>query len=65
MQICINCSNHTKFILNASSYFDTTFEFFTGCTKLEEMALLYSKKLPPVGLNLMQEITTGLGGLGV
>ena len=23
------------------------------------------KKLPPVGLNLMQEITTCLGGLGV
>ena len=45
-----------------------TIEFFTVCTKLAEMALLYSKelttakkKLPPVGLGLMQEIITGLG----
>ena len=42
-------------------------EFFTVCRKLPEMALLYSKdltrakKLPPVGLDLMQEIITGLG----
>ena len=43
-------------------------EFFIVCTKLAEMALLYSKelttakkKLPPVGLELMQEIITGLG----
>ena len=42
-------------------------EFFTVCTTLAEMAILYSKelttakKLPPVGLNLMQEIITGLG----
>ena len=41
------------------------FEFFTVCTKLAEMALLDSKeltaakkKLPPVGLDLMQEIIT-------
>ena len=45
-----------------------TIEFFTVCTKLAEMALLSSKelttakkKLPPVGLNLMQEIITGSG----
>ena len=44
------------------------FEFFTVCTKLAEMAILYSKnlttakkKLPPVGLNLVQEIIAGLG----
>ena len=43
-------------------------QFFTVCTKLPEMALLYSKelttaeqKLPPAGLDLMQEISTGLG----
>ena len=41
-------------------------EFFTVCTKLTEMALLCSKdlttakKLPPVGLDLMQEIITSL-----
>ena len=45
-----------------------TFQFFTVCTKLAEMAILYSKdlttakkKLPPVGLNLMLQIITGLG----
>ena len=44
------------------------FEFFTVCTKLAEMAILYSKdlttakkKLPPVGLDLMLQIITGLG----
>ena len=44
------------------------FEFFTVCTKLAEMAILYSKdlttatkKLPPVGLELMLQIITGLG----
>ena len=37
------------------------------CTKLAEMAILYSKdlttakKLPPVGLDLMLQIITGLG----
>ena len=44
-------------------------EFFTVCTKLAEMAILYSKdltiakkkKLPPVGLDLMLQIITGLG----
>ena len=42
-------------------------EFFTVCTKLAEMAILYSKdlttakKLPPLGLDLVQEIITGLG----
>ena len=43
-------------------------EFFTVCTKLAEMAILYSKDLttakkmlPPVGLNLVQEIVAGLG----
>ena len=43
-------------------------EFFTVCTKLAEMAILYSKdlttakkKLPPVGLDLVQEIIAGLG----
>ena len=42
--------------------------FFTVCTKLAEMAILYSKdfttakkKLPPVGLDLMLQIITGLG----
>ena len=47
------------------------FEFFTVCTKLAEMAILYSrdlttakKKLSPVGLDLMPEIITGLGVLG-
>ena len=46
----------------------STFEFFTVCTKLAEMAILYSKdlttakkKLPPVGLDLMLQIITGLG----
>ena len=46
----------------------TAVEFFTVCTKLAEMAILYSKdlttakkKLPPVGLDLVQEIITGLG----
>ena len=45
-----------------------TFEFFTVCRKLAEMASLYSKeltaakkKLPPVGFDLMQEIITSLG----
>ena len=45
-----------------------TFEFFTVCTKLAEMAILYSKdlttankKLSPVGLDLMLQIITGLG----
>ena len=45
-----------------------TFEFFTVCTKLAEMAILYSKdlttakkKLPPVGLDLMLQIIAGLG----
>ena len=44
----------------------TAFEFFTDYTKLAEMPLLASKdlttakKLPPVGLDLMQEIITGL-----
>ena len=44
------------------------FEFFTVCTKLAERAILYSKdlttakkKLPPVGLDLMLQIITGLG----
>ena len=43
-------------------------EFFTVCTKLAEMAILYSKdlttakkKLPPVELDLMLQIITGLG----
>ena len=38
-------------------------EFFTVYTKLAEMAILYSKdkKLPPVGLELIPEIITGLG----
>ena len=46
----------------------TAIEFFTVCTKLAEMAILYSKgltkakkKLPPVGLDLMLQIITGLG----
>ena len=50
------------------SHRDRTFEFFTVCTKLAEMAILYSKdlttakkKLPPVGLDLMLQIITGLG----
>ena len=44
-----------------------TFEIFTVCTKLAEMAILASKdlttakKLPPVGLDLVQEIIAGLG----
>ena len=43
-------------------------EFFTVCTKLAETAILYSKDLttakkmlPPVGLDLVQEIIAGLG----
>ena len=43
-------------------------EFFTVCTKLTEMAILYSKdlttakkSLPPVELDLMLQIITGLG----
>ena len=46
---------------------ESTVEFFTVCTKLAEMAILYSKdlttakKLPPVGLDLMLQIITGLG----
>ena len=46
----------------------SAYEFFTVCTKLAEMAILYSKdlttakkKLPPVGLDLMLQIITGLG----
>ena len=46
----------------------STIEFVTVCTKLAEMTLLYSKdlttgkkKLPTVGLDLMQEIIAGLG----
>ena len=44
-----------------------TMEFITVFTKLAEMALLASKdltaakKLPPVLLDLVQEIITGLG----
>ena len=44
-----------------------TVEFFTVCTKLAEMEILYSKDLTtakksyPVGLNLVQEIIAGLG----
>ena len=45
-----------------------SFEIFTVCTNLAEMALLHrtelttaKKKLPPVGLDLMQEIVTGSG----
>ena len=41
---------------------------FHSCTKLAEMAILYSKdlttakkKLPPVGVDLVQEIIAGLG----
>ena len=38
-------------------------EFYTVYTKLAEMAILYSKdkKLPPVGLELIPEIISGLG----
>ena len=45
---------------------ESKFKFFTVCTKLAEMALLYSKdlttakQLPPGVLDLMQEIITGL-----
>ena len=56
------------FVLFETIQYSTTIEFFTVCTKLAEMALLYSKesttakkKLPPVGLDLMQEIITSLG----
>ena len=49
-------------------YLNAPFEFFTVCTKLAEMAILYSKdlttakkKLPAVGLDLMLQIITGLG----
>ena len=42
-------------------------EFFTANTKLAEMSVILAskdltttKKLPPVGLDLMQEIITGL-----
>ena len=42
-------------------------EFFRVCTKLAEIAILYSKdlttakkKLPPVGFDLMREIIAGL-----
>ena len=50
------------------TYVCVVLEFFTVCTKLAKMAILYSKdlttakkKLPPVGLNLMLQIITGLG----
>ena len=57
-----------KSSLTISDMLTCTFEFFTVCTKLAEMAILYSKdlttakkkKLPPVGLDLVQEIITGL-----
>ena len=46
----------------------SNYRVFTVCTKLAEMAILYSKdlttakkKLPPVGLDLVQEIIAGLG----
>ena len=56
------------FAMYCSHYTGTgTGEFFTVCTKLAEMAILYSKnlttakkKLAPVGLNLVQEIIAGL-----
>ena len=48
--------------------FNQSCEFFTVCTKLAEMAVLYSKdlttarkRLPPVGLDLMLQIITGFG----
>ena len=52
------------FAMYCSHYTGTgTGEFFTVCTKLAEMAILYSKnlttaknKLAPVGLDLVQEI---------
>ena len=47
---------------------ESSFEFFIVCTKLAEMTILYSKDLttakktlPPVGLDLVQEIIAGLG----
>ena len=47
---------------------DPPIEFFTVCTKLAEMAIFLfkgfnnsKKKLPPVGLDLMLQIITGLG----
>ena len=49
-------------------YGANSIEFFTVCTKLAEMAVLYlkdlttaKKELPPVGLDLMLQIITGLG----
>ena len=59
----LNC--YTPGILNTVVF---AIEFFTVCTKLAEMAILYSKdlttakkELPPVGLDLVQEINAGLG----
>ena len=56
-------SNYLNLVL-----FWITYEFFTVCTKLAEIAILYSKdlttakkQLPPVGLNLVKEIITGSG----
>ena len=53
--------------LMVGSWIIDSFEFFTVNTKLAEMAVLASKnlttankKLPPVGLDLMQEIITCL-----
>ena len=55
-------------IITSNNLKAISFDFFTVCTKLAEMAILYSrdlttakKKLPPVGLDLMPQIITGLG----
>ena len=62
--------NGTRIMFNilTVSECNMSIEFFTVCTKLAEMAILYSKdlttakkKLPPMGLDLVQEIIAGLG----
>ena len=57
---------HANFL--CSLFYLQSIEFFTVCTKLAEIAILYSndlatakKKLPPVVLDLVQEIIASLG----
>ena len=62
-------TSHLRITVKTSFYgYLSLIEFFTVCTMLAEMAILYSKdfnnskkKLPPVGLDLMLQIITGLG----
>ena len=71
---CNHQNNELQWVVcqteTTSKYFYTIdfFEFFTVCTKLAEMAILYpkdlrttKKKLPSVGLDPMLQIITGVG----